>query len=139
MFVDPPPKHLVDAERAFSAHPEEQRSPAAENTEKLRGAFTPNVTVIVRAKVVRRAPLSSATMRVFQRSTRRRPKSVSATRRSSPTPGSSQPAKRVQHGGADSRRMGIACPTTRWAVHSMPQRLKPICDGRQERDPQSEA
>src|SRR5437762_8678073 len=58
--------------------PRSSAPPAAEKTEKLRGAFTPNATVIVRAKVVRRAPLSKATMRVFQPTTRRRPNSVSA-------------------------------------------------------------
>src|SRR5262249_30692062 len=58
--------------------PRSSAPPAAENTEKLRGAFTPNATVIVRAKVVRRAPLSNATMRVCQPRTRRRPKRVSA-------------------------------------------------------------
>src|SRR5262245_17693160 len=62
-----------------SAHtPRSSAPPAAEKTEKLRGAFTPSATVIVRAKVIKSAPLSNATMRVFQPRTRRRPKSVSA-------------------------------------------------------------
>src|SRR5262249_41391486 len=62
-----------------SAHtPRSSAPPAAEKTEKLRGAFTPSAAVIVRAKVVRSAPLSKATTRVFQPRARRRPKSVSA-------------------------------------------------------------
>src|SRR5581483_3809591 len=52
--------------------------PAAEKTEASRGAFTPKAIVIVRAKAIRRSPLSKAVMRVFQPRTRRRPKRVSA-------------------------------------------------------------
>src|SRR5499426_4626708 len=37
MFVDPPPKHLVDAERAFSAHSEEQRSAGSRNHREIEG------------------------------------------------------------------------------------------------------
>jgi len=52
--------------------------PEAENTDKLRGAFTPKAIVMVSAKVIRSTPLSKAVMRVFQPRTRRRPKRVSA-------------------------------------------------------------
>jgi hypothetical protein len=44
----------------------------------LRGALIPKATVIVSAKLVRRTPLSTAVMRVFQPKIRRRPKRVSA-------------------------------------------------------------
>src|SRR6266404_1530139 len=71
-------KQFVQAEREICTHSQEQGSPAAEKTEKLRGACTPKAIVIVSANVVRRTPLSKAVMRVFQPRTSRRPKRVSA-------------------------------------------------------------
>src|SRR5262245_24085776 len=52
--------------------------PAAEKTEKSRGAFTPRATAIVTPKRVRRIPLSRAAVRVCHPITRKRPNKPSA-------------------------------------------------------------
>src|SRR5215510_6887252 len=52
--------------------------PAAEKTEKSRGAFTPRATAIVIPKRVRRIPLSRAAERVCHPITRQRPNKPSA-------------------------------------------------------------
>src|SRR5262245_19653176 len=52
--------------------------PAAEKTEKSRGAFTPRATAIVTPKRVRRIPLSRAAVRVCHPITRQRPNKPSA-------------------------------------------------------------
>lgn len=62
----------------FAVVPRSSAPPAAEKTDRSRGAFTPKATVIVSAKVVRRTPLNKAVMRVFQPRTSRSPKRVSA-------------------------------------------------------------
>src|SRR5215470_11714627 len=52
--------------------------PAAENTEKSRGAFTPNATAIVTPNKIRRIPLNRAAIRVCHPITRQRPNKASA-------------------------------------------------------------
>jgi len=52
--------------------------PAAEKTEKSRGAFTPKATVIVTPNKIRRIPLSRAAVRVCHPITRQRPNKASA-------------------------------------------------------------
>src|SRR5215813_5477941 len=52
--------------------------PAAEKTEKLRGAFIPNASVIARPNVIRSIPLHNAVIRVCQPARRRRPSKISA-------------------------------------------------------------
>jgi len=52
--------------------------PAAEKTERLRGASIPNASVIARPNVIRRIPLHAAVIRVCQPARRRRPNKISA-------------------------------------------------------------
>jgi hypothetical protein len=52
--------------------------PAAEKTEKLRGALIPNATVIARPNIIRSIPLHKAVIRVCQPARRRRPNKISA-------------------------------------------------------------
>jgi len=52
--------------------------PAAEKTEKLRGALIPNASVIARPNIIRSIPLHKAVIRVCQPARRRRPNKISA-------------------------------------------------------------
>src|SRR5262249_4133601 len=109
--------------------------PAAENPDKLSGAFTPNATVIARPKVVRRAPLNKATRRVR---TRRRPKSVSAAVAIIANAGIMAAGKTPIELGRIVHEPGIVAPRHIGLSINAPE-AKPVCDDRQERDPQSEA
>src|SRR5215472_10944114 len=112
--------------------------PAAENTDKLSGAFTPNATVIARPKVVRRTPLNKATRRVRQPRTRRRPKSVSAAVAIIANAGIIAAGKTPIELGRIVHEPGIVAPRHIGLSINAPE-AKPVCDDRQERDPQSEA
>ena len=112
--------------------------PAAENPDKLSGAFTPNATVIARPKVVRRAPLNKATRRVLQPRTRRRPKSVSAAVAIIANAGIMAAGKTPIELGRIVHEPGIVAPRHIGLSINAPE-AKPVCDDRQERDPQSEA
>jgi len=52
--------------------------PAAENTEALSGASTPNAAVIAMPNIITRIPAHKAVIRVFQPTRRRRPSKTSA-------------------------------------------------------------
>src|SRR5262249_48481099 len=77
--------HLFTARRSSSALTgnsvqvaKRSAPPAAEKTEKSRGAFSPRVTAIVTPKRIRRTPLSRAAVRVCHPITRQRPNKPSA-------------------------------------------------------------
>src|SRR6516165_466682 len=61
------------------SHPARSKAPpAAEKTEKSKGAFAPNASAIANPNAIRRIPLNRAAVRVCQPTRRRSPKRISA-------------------------------------------------------------
>jgi hypothetical protein len=61
------------------SHPARSKAPpAAEKTEKFKGAFTPNASAIANPNAIRRTPLNRAAVRVCQPTRRRSPRRISA-------------------------------------------------------------